>query len=202
MAGDRRHRHRPGDLRRVALLDRSATAVRGDHDHHRLRDCLPGRPGARDADGRDGQHGAGCRQRHLVQERVGARRRHQARRHRLRQDRHAHRRPAGGRRDRDGRRRRGGRGADRRRRRRAGLRPSAGAGHRATGGQAHHRGADRLREPRRDGRPSGDRCRNRVPRQPPADGHGKTSRSATWMRKRRACRARAERWSTCLRPVA
>ena len=117
--------------------------------------------------------GLGRHERHPVQERLGARRRHQAQRHRLRQNRHAHRRPAGGGGDRDGGRSHRGRGADRRRSRRAGVRPSAGPGHRAPGGEPHRRGTDRIRKPGRHGRARRDRRRNGVPRQPTADGYAK-----------------------------
>ena len=42
MAGDRRDRHRSCDLCGLVLVDRTAAAVRGDADHHGLRDRLPG----------------------------------------------------------------------------------------------------------------------------------------------------------------
>ena len=157
MAGDCRDRHRSCDLCGVVLVDRTAAAVRGDDDHHGLRDRLPGCVGTRDADGGHGEYRPGRNERHSVQERLGARRRHQAQRHRLRQDRHAHRRPAGGRGDRDGGRGHRGRGADRRRSRRAGVRPSAGPGNPAPGGEPHRRGTDRIRKPRRHGRARRDR---------------------------------------------
>ena len=202
MAGDCRDRHRSCDLCGVVLVDRTAAAVRGDADHHGLRDRLPGCVGTRDADGGHGEYRPGRNERHPVQERLGARRRHQAQRHRLRQDRYAHRRPAGGRGDRDGGRGHRGRGADRRRSRRAGVRPSAGPGHPAPGGEPHRRGTDRIRKPRRHGRARRDRWRNGVPRQPAADGYAKARARSRWRPKPPACRGTAAPWSMCLRPLA
>ena len=189
-------------FRGLVLVDRTAAAVRRHHDHHGVRDRLPGCPGSCDADGDHGEHRPGRDERHPVQERVGARGRDQARRHHLRQDRHADCRPAGGGGDRDGGWRHRGRRLDRRRGCRAGVRTPARPGDRAPGSEADDRAAHGLQEPRRDGRASRNRRRNRVPGQPVADGHAQSSPSAVWRPKPPACRGMAARWSTCLRPVA